>query len=239
MDAEGTIAMGNQIIWDADKQDGLYLNETANKVSVYKAGIYKLTATAGGKTKNVWIVAREAEGDKFYLVNMPELNANTFNTDDWRIMGSTNNTDLTVAEAIDAGYLELADGYVRTAQVFGTTSALKKGGTLIYVGEIFKDFGDYTVEADASSNGAATVDGVGAGVGGRITLNEAGTGYTTGILSYIRQSRVAAIYRINNDFGPHGTAIATDEAGKWYTWAGLSDYHTVKTVYDGNKFSFY
>ena len=239
MDAEGTIAMGNQIIWDADKQDGLYLNEAANKVSVYKAGIYKLTATAGGKTKNVWIVAREAEGDKFYLVNMPELNANTFNTDDWRVMGSTNNTDLTIAEAIDAGYLELADGYVRTAQVFGTTSALKKGGTLVYANEIFKDFGDYTVEAEASSNGAATVEGVGAGVGGRITLNEAGTGYTTGILSYIRQSGVATIYRINNDFGPHGTAIEKDENNKWYTWAGISDYHTVKTVYDGNKFSFY
>ena len=35
--------------------------------------------------------------------------------------------------------------------------------------------------------------GVGAGVGGRVTLNESETGYTTGILSYIRQTKVATI----------------------------------------------
>ena len=239
MDAEGTVAFASDIVWDTAETEGIYLNKEANKVSVYAAGNYKLTATANGETKTVWIVAKKATDDKFYLVNIPELNKDTFVNDDWRVMGSTNNTDLTITEAIDAGYLVLADGYVRTAQAFGTTSALKKGGTLVYMGEIFKDFGDYTVETDASSNGAATVEGVGAGVGGRVTLNDAGTGYTTGILSYIRQSRVATIYRINNDFGPHGTAIAKDEAGKWYTWAGISDYHTVKTVFSGNVFSFY
>ena len=239
MDAEGTVAFGSDIVWDTIETEGIYLNKEANKVSVYEAGTYKLTATANGVTKNVWIVAKKATDDKYYIVNIPELNKDTFVNDDWRVMSSTNNTDLTITEAIDAGYLELADGYVSTAQAFGTTSALKKGGTLVCVDEIFKDFGDYTVEADASSNGAATVEGVGAGVGGRVTLNEAGTGYTTGILSYISQSRVATIYRINNDFGPHGTAIAKDEAGKWYTWTGVENYHTVKTVFSGNVFSFY
>ena len=238
MDAEGTVALGSEIIWDAERQDGLFLNKETNKVSVYNAGVYKLTATAGGITKNVWVVARKTTADKFYLINMPELNKNTFVKDNWRVMGSANNTDVTVAEAIDAGYLVLGDGYVRTAQAFGTTSDLKKGGTLVYVNEIFKDFADYTVEAEVSSNGAATVDGVGAGVGGRVALNDKETGFTTGVLSYIRQSRVAAIYRINNDFGPHGTAIAKDENNKWYTWTGVEDYHTVKTVHAGNAFSF-
>jgi len=236
---KGTIVSGADITWAAAEQDGIEFDAAAKTVFAKTAGNYKLTATVGGVTKNVWVLVKEAEQDKFYLVNIPELNKDTFVNDDWRVMGSTNNTDLTITGAIDAGYLVLSNGYVRTAQAFGTTSALKKGGTLVYVGEIFKDFGDYTVETDASSNGAATVEGVGAGVGGRITLNEAGTGYTTGILSYIRQSRVATIYRINNDFGPHGTAIAKDEAGKWYTWTGVENYHTVKTVFSGNVFSFY
>jgi len=240
MDAEGTLAMGNQILWAADNQDGLYLNEEANRVSVYKAGIYKLTATAGGKTKNVWIIAKEAEEEKFYLVNMPEFNASVFNTDDWRVMGSMNNTDISVSDAIEAGIITFGDSYVEVSHKFSETdSALKKGGILVYADPMLKEFADYTVEASASSGGAATVEGVGAGVGGRVTLNEKETGYTTGILSYIRQSKVATITRINNDFGPHGTAIAKDEAGKWYTWAGLSDYHTLKNVYDGNVFSFY
>ncbi len=238
MDADGTTVSGTNIIWNAAKQDGLYLNKDAATVSVYAAGTYKLTATVGDVTKNVWVVAKTAEQEHFYLANFAELNRNTFVTSDWRIFSSMNNTDITVSDAIDANLLMPSGAYVEVAHKFGEIDDLKKGGTLVYVDEIFNDFGDYTVETSVASAGAATIDGVGAGVGGRVALNEKETGYTTGILSYIRQSKVATITRINNDFGPHGTAISKDSAGKYYTWQGTGDYHTIKTVYDGNKFSF-
>jgi len=240
MDAEGTLASGDKIVWDAAKQDGLYLNKDAGVVSVYASGTYKLTATYEGVTKNVWVVVKKREEDKFYLVNLPELNSNTFIADDWRIFGSMNNTDVTVSQALETGIIAPTGEYVGVAQKFSETdSSLKKGGTLVYAHEMFKDFADYTVEASVSSGAANTVTDAGAGVGGRVTLNENETGYTTGILSYIRQTKVAAITRTNNDFGPHGTAVDKDAAGKYYTWQGLNDYHTVKNVYDGNKFSFY
>ncbi|MBO5725913.1 MAG: hypothetical protein J6S00_02485, partial [Clostridia bacterium] len=239
MDANGTIATASEIVWDSPVQKGVYLNKETNKVSVYTAGTYKLTATAGGVTKNVWVVAKTQEDEHFYLVNMPELNRNSFIESDWRIFSSMNNTDINISEAISAAQLSVSGAYVETAHKFGEEDDLKKGGTLVYVNEIFNDFGDYTVESSMASNGAATIDGVGAGVGGRVTLNEKETGYTTGILSYIRQSKVAAITRTNNDFGPHGTAISKESDGKYYTWQGSADYHTIKTVYNGNEFSFH
>ncbi|MBO5726379.1 MAG: hypothetical protein J6S00_04895, partial [Clostridia bacterium] len=239
MDATGTIATASEIIWDAPAQNGIYFNEETNRVSVYAAGTYKLTATADGVTKNVWVIAKEEEDEHFYLLNIPQLNNTTFVEKDWRIFGSLNNTDITVSDALTAGQLSLSSDYVEVAHKFGETEDFKKSGTLVYVNEIFKDFADYTVESSMSSNAAQTIDGVGAGVGGRVTLNESETGYTTGILSYIRQSKVAAITRINNDFGPHGNAISKESDGKYYTWHGTSDYHTIKTVYNGNKFSFH
>ena len=137
MDAEGTIATAAEIIWDAPKQDALYLNEDANRVSVYAAGTYKLTATANGVTKNVWVVAKNEDDSNFYLVNIPSLNGATFVESDWRIFSSMNNTDITIADALSTNLLSIGTDYIEVAHKFGESENLKKSGTLVYAqGEI-------------------------------------------------------------------------------------------------------
>ena len=67
MDKNGTVVSGEKIVWDAAKQEGLYLNKKDNKVSVYTAGNYKLTATYNGVSKNVWVVVKTAAETEWVL----------------------------------------------------------------------------------------------------------------------------------------------------------------------------
>ena len=229
-----TAVSGANITWAADYQDGLTFDAVNKTVKVTKAGNYKLTATVDGVTKNVWVIAKEVSQDKFYLVNIPTLNADTFVAEDWAAFGSYNKTNVTVEEAIDLGYVSFANDYMKLLMNWGTATAEKKGGTVVYVNEIFNDFVDYTVETltAATPDTSLAVDQLGSGVGGRIALDENGTAYTTGVLAYIRQCKTVAINRTGMDYGPHGVDQGKGSDNKYHTWEN-NQFHKVVGIFDG------
>jgi len=247
MDSQGTIATGDKIVWNAAKQENLYLNKDGNKVSVYAAGQYKLTATYNGITKNVWIIAKKADETDFYLANIPELNSKTFVASDWMTYSQDDQTGAAIDSAIGT-----ASGYIQTPA---------DRSFILYNNEIFKDFADYTVEA--------SVDGVtadqetanefrGSGIVGRIKLDDAGVWDFSGIATYIMQDRRLAVRKneTTRSFAYLGTGIDLtkyDENGdKVYSddgskvlnvpelkiWYG-NTYHTIKNVFNGSKVEFY
>ena len=241
MDANGTVAKGTEIVWNAPKQDGLFFNKSTNKVAVHIAGKYKLTATAGGVTKNVWIIAKKATDKKFYLVNIPELNKNTFVYDDWRVFGNLNSTNFVVKDVVGfqgnaAAKIILTNDLVQIQARFGETKEYG-GGTLVYVDEIFKDFADYTVETYATAKGDSAATDIGCGASGHFTLNANGTGYITGNLTYIRDNIQVSYNRTYTDFGGIGTA--KDTAAPYDFYGALEKWHTFKNVYEGGKVTFY
>ncbi|MBE6797590.1 MAG: hypothetical protein E7531_04550, partial [Ruminococcaceae bacterium] len=68
MDNQGTVVSGADITWAADAQNGIEFDANAKTVFAKVAGRYKLTATANGVTKNVWVLVKTAEQEDFYLV---------------------------------------------------------------------------------------------------------------------------------------------------------------------------
>ena len=232
---------GADITWAAAAQDGLTFDATNKTVEVAKVGNYKLTATANGVTKNVWVVVKTEEQDKFYLVNIPVLNQDSFVVEDWRLVGGKNDTELTVQDCIDQGNIAFTSSSMVIRNSIGSS---KKGGALIYVNEIFKDFADYTVEtysANAAVAAVQNVTDVGNGSIGRITLNDSETGWVTGVMSFVRNNEQISISRTavpKVDFGGFSPAAAFD--GAWKVWNGSEgNHHTVKTVFDGSKVLFY
>ncbi|MBQ9920452.1 MAG: LPXTG cell wall anchor domain-containing protein, partial [Clostridia bacterium] len=208
----------------------LTFNATNKTVEVAKVGNYKLTATANGITKNVWVVVKTEQQDKFYLVNMPKIDEETFVVNDWRLVSNYNDTDLTVQDVIDEGDIEFVDNGIK---IYKNFTSHKVGGALIYANEIFKDFADYTVETYSKNETPPTLVDAGNGAVGRVTLNEKETGWVTGIMSYIRNNRQVSISRTNgvDDFGGFTDA---GELGLW-----TEAHHSVKTVFDGSKVLFY
>ena len=221
---------GSDITWAAAAQDGLTFDATNKTVEVAKVGNYKLTATANGITKNVWVVVKTEQQDKFYLVNMPKIDEETFVVNDWRLVSNYNDTDLTVQDVIDEGDIEFVDNGIK---IYKNFTSHKVGGALIYANEIFKDFADYTVETYSKNETPPTLVDAGNGAVGRMTLNEKETGWVTGIMSYIRNNRQVSISRTNgvDDFGGFTDA---GELGLW-----TEAHHNVKTVFDGSKVLFY
>lgn len=248
MDSQGTIATGDKIEWNAAKQENLYLNKEGNKVSVYAAGQYKLTATYNGITKNVWIIAKKADETDFYLANIPEFNSSTFDASDWKIFAQKEDTGLAKEESIS------------------TTSDSIKTSTndrfIVYTKEIFKDFADYTVIAsiDAETDDRATTNvHRGGGVVGRVNIADDGKWDFSGVTGYILQNKSLAVRKNqaaysyayigssvdvyqrdeNGDIvlgGDSGTTQLTDPAKK--AWYGTT-YHTLKNVFSGSKVEFY
>ena len=232
---------GADITWAADAQDGLTFDATNKTVEVAAVGNYKLTATANGVTKNVWVVVKTEEQDKFYLVNIPVLNQDSFVVEDWRLIGGHNDTELTAQDGVDLGNIAFTSS---SMVIFESIGSSKKGGALVYVNEIFKDFADYTVETYSASAAVAAsqaVTNVGNGSIGRITLNENETGWVTGVMSYVRNNEQISISRTavpKVDFGGFSPAATFD--GAWKVWNGSEgNHHTVKTVFDGSKVLFY
>ena len=214
-----TAVSGADITWAADAQEGLTLDADNKTVEVTAAGNYKLTATVGETTKNVWVIAKTAEQDKFYLVNIPNLR-DVIGEDYWRVFGNYNGTELTVADALSSRYIlggKLDDmNYIQIQHAVGDKkadgSSANVGATLVYVDEIFNDFSDYTVESYCTAKGLTATNSPGAGVGGRVVLNETGTAYTTAVLSYIRNNEQVSFCR-PYDFNPAKPS--------WGNWGGF------------------
>ena len=173
MKADGTKVSGAEIVWSASNQSGLVFDEFAKTIYAEKEGKYKLTATANGITKNVWVLVKTAEQEEFYLLNFDSFSVDTFNAADWRIMKKKTTT---IKEL--SGY-EIKDGNFKTPSDYA----------VVYVGdEIFNDFADYTVTAYVSNTGAKTVPSSGAGTIGRMVYTDGATTYAGGIISFMRQS---------------------------------------------------
>ena len=100
MDKDGTVVAGADITWAAEEQEGMEFDAAAKTIYAKKVGRYKLTATANGVTKNVWVLVKTKSADKFYLVNLPELNKDTFVAKDWRVVGGTNAIEVTTEAGV-------------------------------------------------------------------------------------------------------------------------------------------
>ena len=246
-----TAVSGADITWAAAAQDGLTLDAAKKTVEVTAVGNYKLTATVGDTTKNVWVIAKPADQEKIYLVNIPSVRA-TINGDKWSIFGNRNSTDITVADALTATKLIKSSTssdieYVQMQNAFGEVKPNGQnahvGATLVYVDEIFEDFSDYTVESYCTAKGVSLSD-AGAGVGGRVVLNEARTAYTTGVLSYIRTTSQVSFCR-PYDFNPASPSWGNwggfgTSAGNYTFWATTTDvFYTVKTKLEGSEIMVY
>ena len=222
---EGNVVSGADITWTAKKQENLYLNNEGKKVSVYAAGNYELTATYEGVSKDVWVIAKTESETNFYLVNISSLKSSTFVAEDWLL-------------------LDVKTGAVKTEVELKNTSYVKPGYgvMMVYKDEIFKDFADYTVESNMASNASQTSSVVqtGAGVAGRVQLDEAGAWNFMGIPSYVMQDYRIGVRRPQADsiMRECGTAKdVTDNANK--AWCGTSDFHVIKNVHTGSKVEFY
>ena len=77
MKADGTNVSGAESVWSASNQSGLVFDEFAKTIYAEKEGKYKLTATANGITKNVWVLVKTAEQEDFYLVKFDSFSADT------------------------------------------------------------------------------------------------------------------------------------------------------------------
>ena len=242
-----TAVSGADITWAAAAQDGLTLDVAKKTVEVTAVGNYKLTATVGETTKNIWVIAKPADQEKIYLVNIPNVWA-TITGGKWRIFGNKNSTDITVDDALSSSKLlpgKLNDmNFLQMETAFGELASNGKdsnaAATLVYVDEIFEDFSDYTVESYCTAKGANLSD-VGAGVGGRVVLNQAGTAYTTGVLSYIRTTSQVSFcrpYNVSNKWGNWG-GYGTN-ANNFTFWATNTEgFFTVKTVLEDSDIMVY
>jgi len=222
---EGNVVSGADITWTAKKQENLYLNNEGKKVSVYAAGNYKLTATYEGVSKNVWVIAKEASETNFYLVNIPKLNQNTFVAEDWLLLDSKTGAVKSEVNLKNATYVKPGDGV-----------------TMLYKDEIFKDFADYTVESNMASNADPNYDSTawGAGVAGRMQLDEAGAWNFNGIPFYVLQNYKVGVRlpQTSSVYRELGTA-KTIETNEDKAWVGTGDFHTIKGVYNGSKVNIY
>ena len=215
MKADGTTVSGAEITWSAEEQDGLVFEEFSKTIYAEKEGRYKLTATASGITKNVWVLVKTAEETEFYLLKFDSFSSEAFNADDWRMIKKKTTTISALS-----GY-EVKDGYFRTPYDYG----------VFYVGdEIFNDFADYTITAYVSNTGAKTVGSSGAGTIARMVFSDGATTYAGGILSFMRQTHnigVANPASMGSSFVQLGSTGSAP-------WGGQNDFHTLKTVYDGS-----
>jgi len=239
---KGTVVSGADITWAATEQEGIEFDAAAKTVFAKVAGRYKLTATANGVTKNVWVLVKTAEQEDFYLVNLPELNKNTVVVDDWKLFDTKKGTVHTGAiNATSSNY------------IYSPTVCL-----MVYVDEIFEDFADYTVEANMASSADAreTVNiNRGAGLAGRVGLVDGAWNFN-GVLTYIRQDykinvRKPQATNSNTFFGEGRDVYQYDEEGnkvlggtngtteltvpELKAWKNNSTYHIVKNVYSGTE----
>lgn len=230
MDAAGTTVSGADITWAAEKQDGMSFNAAEKTVNAKAAGRYKLTATANGVTKNVWVLAKTAEETDFYLVNIPSLNSNTYNPEDWKAFGTK-----TSNAAPDLTAFTTSSTYIKTP---GSTA----GACIVYNDDIFEDFADYTVIGEMATNAAksANVTNVGGGLIARAHLDTDGAKYASGIVAYYRQSQQMGILKptATTSYTGCGTSV-TPGTDEYYPWAGQSDFHTLTAVYSGTSMKFY
>ncbi|MBO5726407.1 MAG: hypothetical protein J6S00_05040, partial [Clostridia bacterium] len=65
MDASGTTVSGNLITWSAEVSDGISYNAADKTIVAYAKGKYKLTATYDGAVKNVYVMVKKENEDKF------------------------------------------------------------------------------------------------------------------------------------------------------------------------------
>lgn len=66
----GSYTLGNDITWSLDpKASGVFLTDSKD-LSILDKGNFKLTATAGGNSLNVWVIANSEGENDFYLENL-------------------------------------------------------------------------------------------------------------------------------------------------------------------------
>jgi len=226
MDAEGTVVSGADITWSAEKQDGLSFNVTNKRIAAEAKGTYKLTATVGDISKNIYVMVKTADETDFYLINKT-LNQNTFVLEDWYLFDVNSGNAKTSVDSTTANYVKLGYGHM-----------------MLPKDEIFKDFADYTVEANVASNASPSSSSVkmGAGVAGRVYLDETNAWKTSykGIVSFIMQDYRVGVRRPDDGkvFRELGTAKA-DLTNENKAWLSTTNYHDVKSVFSGSKAEFY
>ena len=223
--AAGTTVSGAECDWATEETDGIVLDATKKTVEALAAGNYKLTATANGVTKNVWVIVR-AEGEtEFYLVNIPKVNPSTFVFDEWRKFAQKNTAVTEVTK-----FYSSTNDYVQFE--FGTG--------YVYVDEIFDDFADYTVAAYMASQSSAVNASCGAGTIGRLRIEDSKT--AGGIVSYVRLNGQIGVRKPSNvsSYGYCGTATlsyTSNPADNF--WGAFAAKHEIVTIHSGSVTKFY
>ena len=241
----GTVS-GANITWAATAQDGMIFNATAKTVYAMKTGNYKLTATANGITKNVWVIAKEAAATDFNIVNYDFTKAGSFVPSEWNAINYG-------VRPPNQGTVIPTDG---TSDYVSDTTATKGcltiagddvGVLLINKNEIFKDFRDYTISYNGVLRTANNVEANGLGAGGRMPLAADGRLDSTknSIFGFMRNPGTMRIQSHRDDYDFWVESLATNpdivrdpqDKTTWYWYGSLA--HNIKAVFDGENFAYY
>ncbi len=166
---DGSLTKGSQITWELDPSVTDAILEDG-KLSVFSAGKYKLTATNGNNSLNVWVIANKSGEEDFYLENVDFSNSSVTMSDFVNAI-SASNSYATHYTPNTGTYDKILDVDVKEQRMeingnaLTTKSFVYGSNVLMYKSEILKDFADYTVDlsfitkSTNPNNGWATLDG--------------------------------------------------------------------------------
>ena len=166
---DGSLTKGSQITWELDPSVTDAILEDG-KLSVFSAGKYKLTATNGNNSLNVWVIANKSGEEDFYLENIDFSNSSVTMSDFVNAI-SASNSYATHYTPNTGTYDKILDVDVKEQRMeingnaLTTKSFVYGSNVLMYKSEILKDFADYTVDlsfitkSTNPNNGWATLDG--------------------------------------------------------------------------------
>lgn len=147
---DGSLTKGSQITWELDPSVTDAILEDG-KLSVFSAGKYKLTATNGNNSLNVWVIANKSGEEDFYLENIDFSNSSVTMSDFVNAI-SASNSYATHYTPNTGTYDKILDVDVKEQRMeingnaLTTKSFVYGSNVLMYKSEILKDFADYTVD---------------------------------------------------------------------------------------------
>ncbi|MBO5726693.1 MAG: hypothetical protein J6S00_06500, partial [Clostridia bacterium] len=141
----GAYVSGDVINW-SNFDAGLRYDATTNEVSVYATGVYGLTASYGGVTKRVFVVAAETADGPFniFQYDFSDLaNDVASGKSEWKLTGFKSN-----------GLYDYTSKITQNVAWNSTVNALRFSSTdraLWITNDVLKEFTDYTIKTTAGS----------------------------------------------------------------------------------------
>lgn len=156
---EDSFVYGANLTWEMPEDNAnVIFDGTNKKVTALNKGTAKLTVKYGELTRNVWVVAKDAEDEKFYIADY-DFTKDNYDPSEWTYFyyNDANDapTNMSSDPTTNPGHIQInSDGAV----ILGpnndkdSNNIWKVHGMLVNNNEIFKDFADYTVIVDAVGN---------------------------------------------------------------------------------------